>query len=363
MDEFLEQVYGGNTVKAYLIAIGAIMLTWVLLRLVKKYLIRLLKNLTSRTSSQFDDLLIQVAEKFIIPYLYLTINYGIINQLYLSARATKVLEVAMLFITTWYAVRLINFCIQRGVHAYFRKREEPIEREKQLNGILMVVKAIVWIFGIVLLIDNLGYNVTTIIAGLGVGGIAIALAAQNILSDLFSYLVIFFDKPFEIGDFITTNGHSGSVEKIGIKTSHLRSPDGQQLVMPNAELVKSVIHNYKRQKRRRIVFRIGVVYSTPAEKIRKIPGWIRELVQKENNVTFDRTHLVAFGSSSLDIEIVYFLESADFMLYMDTHHRICLHIIEKFEQEGIEFAFPTQTIYLNNEEKSARDLRQPSLSS
>ena len=363
MDEFFEQVYGGNTVKAYLIAIGAILLTWVVLRLVRKYVVQLLKNLTSRTSSQFDDLLINVTEKFVIPYLYLAINYGIIHQLNLSVQATRILEVAMLFITTWFAVRLINFCMQHAVHAYFRRRDEPLEREKQLNGILMVAKAIVWIFGIVLLIDNLGYNVTTIIAGLGVGGIAIALAAQNILSDLFSYLVIFFDKPFEIGDFIVTNGHSGSVEKMGIKTSHIRSPDGQQLVMPNAELVKSVIHNYKRQKRRRIVFRIGVVYSTPAEKIRQIPDWIRELVQKESKATFDRTHLVAFGASSLDIEIVYFLESPDYMLYMDTHHRICLHIIEKFEQEGVEFAFPTQTIYLNNEEKSGRDLRQPSLSS
>ena len=351
MNEFLDHVYWGNTVLAYLIAAGCIILAWLVLRLIKGKLISVLKALTSRTASHLDDALISITEKFILPYLYLVINYAIITQLVLSPRVSRVLDVAMLFISTWFGIRLINYLLQHSVQAYMKRRNEPLERTKQLNGILLVAKALVWIFGIVLLIDNLGYNVTTIIAGLGVGGIAIALAAQNILSDLFSYLVIFFDKPFEVGDFIITNGNFGTVEKIGIKTSHVRSPDGQQLVMPNAELVKSVIHNYKRLQRRRIVFRIGVVYSTPAEKLRNIPGWIRELISSLDLVTFDRTHFVSFGDSSLNYEIVYYLASSDYNVYMDTHHEVCLKIYEKFEHEQVEFAYPTQTIFLNKQEK------------
>ena len=349
MDEFLEHVYWGNTVFAYLVAAGGIILAWIILKLIKKRLIRLLKNLTSRTASNLDDVFIDITEKFILPYLYLSINYAIITQLALSPRVSRILTVAMLFISTWFAVRLINFLLQHGLKSYMTRRHEPPERAKQLNGILLVLKAIVWIFGIVLLIDNLGYNVTTIIAGLGVGGIAIALAAQNILGDLFSYLVIFFDKPFEVGDFIITNGNFGSVERIGIKTSHLRSPDGQQLVMPNAELVKSVIHNYKRMEKRRVVFKIGVVYSTPSDKLRKIPEWSKEIIATQTISTFDRTHFVSFGDSSLNYEIVYFINSTDFLVYMDTHHEICLRMFEKFEKEQVEFAYPTQTLYINRQ--------------
>lgn len=351
MNDFLNQVYWGNTVLAYLIAAGSILLTWVVLRLVKGWLIRLLKKLTEKTETNLDDVLIKVVEKFIIPYVYLAINYSIINQLTLSPRAAKIISVAMLFISTWYAIRLVNFLLHGAVLAYMKQKNEPPERAKQLNGILLVVKAVIWVFGIVLLIDNLGYNVTTIIAGLGVGGIAVALAAQNILGDLFSYLVIFFDKPFEVGDFITSNGNSGTVEKIGIKTSHVRSPDGQQLVMPNAEMVKSVIHNYKRLERRRVVFSIGVVYSTPATQLRHIPTLVREIISAQKQASFDRAHFKSFGDSSLNFEIVYFIEGADFLLYMDTHHAICLRLFEVFEQEKIEFAYPTQTLYVNSEEK------------
>ena len=356
MDPFLERVYWGNTVLSYLIAAGGIILAWLILKLVKKRLIILLKNLTLRTTSNLDDVLVTVTEKFLIPYIYLSINYGILHQLVLAPRVSRILDVAMLFISTWFGIRLINFLIQHAVRSYMVRRNEPPERAKQLNGILMVVKALVWIFGIVLLIDNLGYNVTTIIAGLGVGGIAIALAAQNILSDLFSYLVIFFDKPFEVGDFITTNGNSGTVEKIGIKTSHVRSPDGQQLVMPNAEMVKSVIQNFKRLERRRVVFNIGVVYGTPAEKLRSIPQWMKEIISSQKLTNFDRAHFNSFGDSSLNFEIVYFIDSADFLVYMDTHHEICLRILEKFEKENVEFAYPTQTLFVNRADEEDSEM-------
>ena len=349
MDEILNQVYWGNTVLDYAIAICSILITWIVLKLIKGRLIGLLKKLTARTSTNFDDLIVKIAEKFILPYLYLAANYTIIIQLNLSPKLSRILEVAITFVTFYYTIRLINFIIHGVLLVYMRQKNEPPERVKQLSGVLTVVKAIIWGIGIVMLIDNLGYNVTTIIAGLGVGGIAIALAAQNILSDLFSYLVIFFDKPFEVGDFITTGDNSGTVEKIGIKTSHVRSPDGQQLVMPNAEMVKSVIHNYKRLERRRVVFSIGLVYSTPADQLRKIPSILREIISAQKQASFDRTHLKSFGDFSINFEVVYYIDSSDFLVYMDTHHAVCLSIFETFEKEKIEFAFPTQTIFVNKE--------------
>jgi len=353
MNEILYQVYGGNTVLAYLIAMGSIVVAWVIVRLIKRRLITFLTKLSARTNTNLDDLVIQAAEKFAIPYLYLVANYSIIMQLNMSAKLSRVLTVAITFITFFYAVRLINFMIHGAVLVYMQRKGEPAERIKQLNGILSVVKAITWAIGIVMLIDNLGYNVTTIIAGLGVGGIAIALAAQNILSDLFSYLVIFFDKPFEVGDFITTSGSSGTVEKIGIKTSHLRSPDGQQLVMPNAEMVKSVIHNYKRLERRRVVFNLSLVYTSTTDQLRKIPSILREIISSQRETTFDRAHLVSFGNYSINFEVVYYIDSADFALYMDTHHAVCLSIFDTFEKEKIEFALPTQTVLVNKEETTA----------
>lgn len=352
MDEILHQVYWGNTVLDYAIAICSILIAWIILKLVKGRLIALLTKLTARTNTNFDDLIIKAVEKFILPYLYLAANYNIIIQLNLSAKLSRILDVAITFITFYYAIRLINFIIHGAVLLYMQQKNEPPERIKQLSGVLSVIKAITWGIGIVMLIDNLGYNVTTIIAGLGVGGIAIALAAQNILSDLFSYLVIFFDKPFEVGDFITTGGNSGTVEKIGIKTSHVRSPDGQQLVMPNAEMVKSVIHNYKRLERRRVVFSIGLVYSTPADQLRKIPSILLEIISAQKQASFDRAHLKSFGDFSINFEVAYYIDSSDFLVYMDTHHAVCLSVFETFEKEKIEFAFPTQTIFVNKEEKT-----------
>lgn len=349
MEDILKKVFWGNTIMDYGIAAIGLFMSWLVLKLIKQKLLIVLHKIVSRTNTKFDDLLVEIAEKFIIPYLYLAINYNIIIQLHLSAMAQKIATASFMVVTFYYAVRMINFVIHGAVVMIMKQKNEPEERIKQLSGILVVLKVITWGMGLIMLADNMGYNVTTIIAGFGVGGIAIALAAQNILSDLFSYIVIFFDKPFEIGDMIKVGNNSGVVEKIGIKTSHVRSLDGQQLVMPNAEMVKSVIENYKRLERRRIVFSIGVVYDTPSEKLRMIPEIIQDIIIKQEHASFDRTHLKSFGDFSINYEIVYYMDTADYLLYMNTNQSICLDIFEQFEKQEIEFAFPTQTIFLNNQ--------------
>jgi small-conductance mechanosensitive channel len=266
MQDLVQHIYWKNTVLDYLIVAGWMLLVSLLVKFFKKYIIQLLQHITSKTENKFDDQIVIAAERFLIPYAYFFINYALINTLTLSPKVERVLSAGLSVITIYYAVRFINYFFHSLVLLYMRFKNEPEERIKQLNGVLVLIKVLIWVAGFIMLLDNLGYNVTTIIAGLGVGGIAIALAAQNILSDLFSYLVIFFDKPFEIGDFIVVGNTSGVIERIGIKTSHLRSLDGQQLVMPNAELVKSTIHNFKRMERRRVVSTIGVVYQTTSQQ-------------------------------------------------------------------------------------------------
>ena len=223
MKDFLEQIWWGNTVKMYAIVLAQVIIVWILFKLFRKFIIAALKKFTTRTQSQVDDAVVEAAEKFIIPYLYLIINYGIIQQLIFTPHAEHILKVVVAIVTAYYFIRFINHTIHLSVLIYMKSKDETAERIKQLTGILIVIKVLVWAGGLLMLIDNLGYDITTIITGLGIGGIAIALAAQNILTDLFSYFVIFFDKPFGIGDVISVNNVTGTVERIGIKTSHIRS--------------------------------------------------------------------------------------------------------------------------------------------
>jgi len=346
MKEFLEQIWWGNSVKASLILLAQMIIVWVLFKLFRKFIIAAVKKFTNRTQSQVDDALVEAAEKFIIPYLYLIINYGIIQQLTFSPRAGHILKVVVALITTYYFIRFINHALHLSVLLYMKGKNESPERIKQLTGILIVIKVLVWAGGLLMLVDNFGYDITTIITGLGIGGIAIALAAQNILTDLFSYFVIFFDKPFGIGDAISVNNVTGTVERIGIKTSHIRSVSGEQMIMPNAELVKSTIKNIKRLERRGVAFKLNVRYDTAKEKLDVIPELIKQIITKQPGVTFDRCHLVALNDYSLGFEALYFIDSSDYKLYLDTQQKIYRNILDAFSKEGIDFAFPGQQFNL-----------------
>jgi small-conductance mechanosensitive channel len=254
----------------------------------------------------------------------------------------------MAVITAYFFIRFINQSIYLSLLLYMQRKGEPKERINYLSGVLIVVKVLVWIGGILMLIENLGYNITTIITGLGIGGIAIALAAQNILTDLFSYFVIFFDKPFEIGDAISVNNITGTVEHIGIKTSHIRSVSGEQLIMPNTELVKSTIKNIKRLERRGVSFRLNLRYDTSEEKLRAIPQMIAQIVNKQEHAVLERCHLIALGDFSVVFEILYFIDSSDYKLYLDIQQQVYVQIMDAFIKKGIDFAFPGQTFILQH---------------
>ena len=347
MNEIFAMEYYGNTVEQYAIALSIILGAILIVRIFRKKLLNQLKKWTEKTETKLDDYIIGGIEKFGLPILIFVAIYSGLSYLTFSEKADKYLDNAMVVVITIYVIRLLSTFIRLTLESFIGKQQGGQEKLKQLNGIMLIINAIIWMMGFLFLFDNLGYDVTTIVAGLGIGGIAIALAAQNILGDLFNYFVIFFDKPFEVGDFITVDDKKGTVEHIGIKTTRLLSVNGEQLAFSNSDLTKSRIHNYKRMERRRVVFTIGVVYSTTHEKLQRIPTIIKDIITSQELVTFDRAHFAKFGSYSLDFEIVYFIESADYLPYMNTQEAINLKIYKAFDAEKIEFAYPTQTVLMN----------------
>lgn len=346
MNDFLDQVYYNNTLRQYLIAFSAIAGGILLVLAFKKVIINRLQRWAAKTPGTWDDFIVGSFARFVFPIVMWTIVYWGIHLLILSDYAERVIRIATSIIITFYFLRLISSIVVALLKSGVRKREHGEEKIKQLGGLMMVINIIIWFLGIVFLLSNWGIEVTPIIAGLGIGGIAVALAAQNILGDLFGYFVIFFDRPFEAGDFIIVDDKMGTIEYVGIKTTHIRALGGEQIIIGNANLTGSRIHNYKRMLRRRVVFQIDVEYGIPAQKLHKIPGILRSTVERQDLVTFDRAHFASYKDWSLRFEVVYYVLSADFNVYMDIQQKINFAIYAEFESEKISFAFPTQSLLI-----------------
>ncbi|HEU4860463.1 MAG TPA: mechanosensitive ion channel domain-containing protein [Chitinophagaceae bacterium] len=348
MNTFWEKIFLGNSIIDWAIAISIIIGSIILLRLIKTILFSQFKKWSKKTNTTIDDFLLLVTERSILPFFYLLAVYSGLSYLSLGEKTQNILRIALLVAGTFFGIRLITSLIRYAVENFTRSQHDIELKKKQARGIIIIINILVWIMGIVFVIDNLGYDITTLVAGLGIGGIAIALAAQAVLGDLFSYFVIFFDKPFEIGDFIIVGDKMGTVEYVGIKTTRIRALSGEQLIMANTDLTNSRVQNYKRMEKRRVVFSIGVLYETPVEKIKMVPGIVKKIIEDQSELQFDRVHFFAFGNFSLNFEIVYYVSSADYNLYMDKQQTINLAIFEEFKKEHIEFAYPTQRIYLDN---------------
>lgn len=358
MEQFLGQFFLGNSLKDWGIAICVFASVYIIVRIFKYVLVNRLKKLAEKSTNQFDDFLVEVIKSSVVPMLYLCGVYLGMRYLTFPEKVYNAAHIALLFIFTFFALRIITAAIKFSVFRYLDKQEEADIKKRQARGILIIVNVIVWAIGIVFLLDNMGRDVTAIIAGLGVGGIAIALAAQTILGDLFSYFVIFFDRPFEIGDFIQVDDKSGTVEYVGVKTTRIRTTTGDMLVVSNSNLTNSRVHNFKKLQERRVVFKLGVIYQTTYEQLKAIPGFMKEIVDKVEGVRFDRSHFSNYGNFSLDFETVFFVENPEYVDYMDKQHEIYLAVFKKFEDEGIVFAYPTQTLFLTMEERNKLYIRQ-----
>jgi len=337
-----------NRILDYLICLLIFLISIIIINLLLRKIILLrLKSWVKKTSTTLDDLLIKIFEKSLLPLLYFGAFYLSIRKLTLNPNLNKAINILGLVLLTIFVIRFLVAILTYGVRSYWLRDKKNEARERSLQGILMVIKVLIWGLGIVLLLDNLGFKISTIIAGLGIGGVAVALAAQAILGDLFSYFAIFFDRPFEVGDFIIVGDFLGTIEHIGIKTTRIRSLGGEQIVFSNADLTNTRVRNYKRMDQRRVVFKLGVTYQTSLEQLKDIPKIITEIIKSTKDTVFDRAHFFSYGDFNLIFEVVYYVLSRDYNKYMDIQQQINFAIKEAFKKHNIEFAYPTQTLFIS----------------
>lgn len=346
-DKITELSVLNNRVLDYLIFLSVFLISVVIIKIFEIIILKKLKKWAKKTVTTLDDFLVNTFEKVVTPFLYFGTFYLSIQTLTLGVTITKVINIIGIAVLTIFSVRIASLLITYGFETYSRKTRQEAATEHSLKGILKVIKFILWSGAIIFFLDNLGFKISAVIAGLGIGGVAIALAAQAVLGDLFSYFSILFDRPFEIGDFIIVGDLLGTIEHIGIKTTRIRSLGGEQLVFSNSDLTNSRVRNYKRMQKRRVVFKLGVVYSTPLQALKEIPQVIEKAIKSIENTVFDRAHFFSYADFSLVFEVVYYVLSSDYNKYMDIQQEINFLIKEEFEQRKIEFAFPTQTIHLS----------------
>lgn len=305
-------------------------------------------KVASHTGTHVDDFLVDVlagTNRWLILVASLLIGVGVID---LPTRWQGRVEHLWFLALAVQMGLWMNRAVQAGLGAYHRRHTAASANPQQVSaaGTLMAWGATTLVWAVVLLsiLANLGVNITAFVASLGVGGIAIALAVQNILGDLFASVSIAVDKPFEVGDFIVIGSTAGTVERIGLKTTRIRSLQGEQIVMSNTELLKQTINNYKRLQTRRIVFTFGITYDATPEQAEQVPGIVKSIVEASQRLKFDRAHFKGFGESSLDYEVVYIVQDAAFNVYMDEQQRINLALMRELAAIGVQFAFPTRTL-------------------
>ena len=331
----------------FILFFGSTFIFW----LIRTVVLVRLSALSKHTSTDIDDVFIR-AVRSIRLWVYMLVSlYLALLPIPLPGIVETIVIGVVLFAVVWQAIEVAVCFIEYGAQRF-------LERDEDHDGIIdpnaatassmvtLLARIALCSLGILFVLSNLGIEITSLIAGLGIGGIAVAFALQGILADLFSSFSIYFDKPFRIGDFIVVGDDMGTVERIGIKTTRIRTLEGEELVIANGELTGARVQNYKRMKERRIAFMLGITYETSAEKVRAVPGLIRAAIEAVENVRFDRAHFASYGDFALNFEVVYHVDSPDYNEYMDRQQTINLNIMDTFAAEGIEFAYPTQTVYV-----------------
>lgn len=354
--EFLDEVWLGNTLQTWIIGVAVGAAVFTVLTLLKPPLLRYVRRFAATTKTLVDDLLAALIDKTKAWFLLALGVLAAATVLTLPANVDDVVRMGVMLLALAQGGVWGNVTIWYGLGRMMKSRmEDDASAVTTLAAITLLTKIILWAIVLLLMLDNVGIDITALIAGLGVGGIAVALAAQSVLADVFASMSIVFDKPFVLGDFIIVGDKAGTVEHIGLKTTRVKALSGEQLVFSNTVLLSSEIHNFKRMEERRIVFTIGVVYQAKADQLERIPGMIRSIVEAQAGTRFDRSHFAKFGDSSLDFETVYYVGVPDYNAYMDTQQAINLALFRKFEAEGIEFAYPTQTLYMAREGAGAQE--------
>jgi small-conductance mechanosensitive channel len=326
-------------------------IAWIGHSIFKKYLC---KWATKTKTSLDDEILRNVRAPIFLLGILFGLYYGLVGIASLQAYAqdfATAFTVGQILVVAFIITRIANVLISWYA-------EQRVKHEKNVSNHILfilrkVLQVVVYVFALVIILGVLGQDLSGIVVGLGVGGIAIALAVQNILSDALTAFSIYFDRPFELGDFVVVGDYAGTVTKIGIISTRIQLLQGEELVISNKNLIATSVRNFKKLKRRRIVFNVKVTYDTSVEKLKKIPKLIAKILEETKMANLDRVHFRQLGDFSLDFEVVYYITTGDYNKYMDIQQQINYGILDEFEKEKIEMAYPTQKIFYVNEKDAA----------
>lgn len=334
----------------YMVALGMFVALFVLFKIVHGVLLVRLRHFAARTTSELDDVFVRMAESIntwsytFVAFVIAVFALSLPN--WLDTTLTALLLVVLLFEVVGALTILVDYFAKRVLANNTEDGVPDQNSETAAQMLSLLARILFWVLGFLFVLSNLGIEITSLIAALGIGGIAVGLALQSILGDLFSSFAIYFDKPFKVGDFIIVGENMGTVERIGIKTTRLRALQGEEIVMSNTELTTARIHNYKRMAKRRIVFTLGIIYETPQAVVQQVPQYIAEIFASTKKAELDRAHFASFGAYALNFEVVYYVLASDYNTYMDIQQEVNFKIMEVFEREGIEFAYPTQVLHM-----------------
>lgn len=338
---FFSLEIAGNYLSQYVEAIIAFIVTLVVIKIFKYIVIHRLHELAKKTKTEFDDVLIEAIKRIGWPFYLVASTYAALHFVQLPEMLNTGFRFLLIIVVVYYGIRIVQ-----SVLGYWLKKAIAVKAGRTVTSFFdTVIKIALWSIALLLILQNMGFEITTLIAGLGIVGIAIAFALQRVLEDIFSAFSIFYDKPFEVGDFIIIGNDLGTVKDIGLKTTRINHLKGQELVVSNREMTSARIHNYKKMKKRRITFSFGITYDTPLRKMKKIPKIVKNIFKDIKLAEIDRVHFKSYGDFSLIYEVVYYMQVPDYNTYMDTQQEVNLALKEAFEKEKIEFAYPTQTIY------------------
>lgn len=308
------------------------------------------KALAKKTVGRFDDVIVEAIES-IKAWVYTVVALFAALQFFnLPETFDLVVTGVFSFVVVWQAITVFSCFLNYFVTRFLEKDQDgdgviDPGSATASNMVTLIAKIVFWVFGTIFVLSNLGIEVTSLVAGLGVGGIAIAFALQGVLSDLFASFSLYFDKPFRIGDFIVIGNDTGTVEKIGIKSTRIRTLRGEELVVSNTELTTARVQNFKKMDERRIVSHFGITYETPQEKVRQVPDVVAKIFDGIDGARFDRVHFTTFADSALVFELVYYVDTSDYAEYLDRQQAFNFELMRILAEKGVEFAYPTQTIY------------------
>jgi len=347
---FLESRFLGNSMESVVYCLLTIAIGMAVVWIVEKLVLRWVERLTRYTETTLDDFLVATSKRHILPALYGIVIYLGLHDLSLKPAVTTGLRVVVTVLVVVQGVRMaiaiVRELLERQMAHHAGVETAGDAEKRSVRGIVAVIQIVIWVLAFVLVLDNLGIRVSTFVAGLGITGIAVALAAQAILGDLFSYFVIFFDRPFQIGHSIKVGNFHGEVEHIGIKTTRLRSITGEQVVISNKYLTDNQVQNFKVMLRRRALLLFELEYKTSEAQLRNVPEILQEIISSFPDATFERSHFKEFGESGLRFESIFFVETPDMTRYMDVVQEVNLKLKAKLESMGVMFAHPARALYV-----------------